>query len=160
MTTARQENVFTGWHMLGVLVAFFGTIITVNVIMAYLANSTWSGMLSSNTYVASQDFNKNAARAKEWAREGFRGSVALEAGRVRYRLEGPADMLEKIDHVDAIFHRPVGEKQDFKIELRRDGDVYTAPDTPPRGPWIVDLAAIDAGRVVFHQAERIVSEGR
>jgi nitrogen fixation protein FixH len=160
MSAARQGNVFTGWHMLAIMVAFFGTIITVNVAMAYLANSSWSGMLSKNTYVASQDFNKNAARAKEWAEEGFKGEVKLEAGKVRYRLEGPAEILSSIDHVEAIFHRPVGDKQDFSIKLLRDGDLFTAAELPPQGPWIVDLAAIRDGQIVFHQAQRIVSEGR
>lgn len=160
MSTARQGNVFTGWHMLVIMVAFFGTIITVNVAMAYLANSSWSGMLSKNTYVASQDFNKNAARAKEWAREGFKGQIQLEAGKLRYRLEGPAEILAAVDHVQAIFHRPVGDKQDFSIKLLRDGDLFTATDLPAQGTWIVDLAAMREGEVVFHQAQRIVSEGR
>lgn len=160
MSAARQAAGFTGRHMLVIMVAFFGTIITVNVIMAYLANSSWSGMLAKNTYVASQDFNKNAEKAREWAAQGFRGEVELTGGMVRYRLQGPAERLAGVDHVEALFHRPVGDKQDFALRLTRDGDVFTAPDVPAQGPWIVDLAAMQNGAVVFHQAERIVSEGR
>lgn len=159
MNAVREEKIFTGWHMLAILVAFFGTIITVNVTMAYLANSTWSGMLSSNTYVASQDFNKNAARAREWAKEGFKGTFASEAGMLRYRLAGPADQLATIDYVEAIFHRPVGEQQDFSIKLERDGEFFAAKDVLAAGPWVVDLASMRGDKVVFHQAERIVAEG-
>lgn len=157
---AIRERGFTGWHMLAIMLAFFGTIITVNVTMAYLANSSWSGMLSKNTYVASQDFNKNAARARQWAKEGFGGEVTLSGGEVRYRLKGPAAILSGVDHVEAAFHRPVGDRQDFTVRLTRKGDVYTAASMPAAGPWVVDFAAIDAGEVVFHQALRIVSEGR
>ena len=160
MNATRSSNGFTGWHMLAIMLAFFGTIISVNVTMAWLANSSWSGMLSKNTYVASQDFNKNAARAREWAKEGFEGSVTLADGQVRYRLQGPADILSAVDHIEAIFHRPVGDRQDFSIKLTRNGDLFTANDMPAEGPWIVDFAAIDAGKVVFHQALRIVSGGR
>lgn len=156
---ATSERGFTGWHMLAIMLAFFGTIITVNVTMAWLANSSWSGMLSANTYVASQDFNKNAARAREWVKEGFGGEVTLSNGQVRYHLEGPAGILSDVDHVEAIFHRPVGDRQDFSIKLVRAGNLFTASHIPAEGPWIVDFAAMDAGKVVFHQALRIVSEG-
>lgn len=160
MSVARQGSGFTGWHMFWIMIAFFGTIISVNFTMAYLANSSWSGMLAKNTYVASQDFNKNADRAREWTREGFKGAVSLGGGKVTYRLEGPADVLAAVDHIEATFHRPVGDKQNFAIKLTRDGALFTAADVPAEGPWIVDFAAIRDGEVVFHQAERIVSEGR
>lgn len=159
MNMTRSGRGFTGWHMLAIMLAFFGTIISVNVTMAWLANSSWSGMLSKNTYVASQDFNKNAARAREWARLGLGGDVAIGDGVVRYRLTGPADVLAKIDRVEASFHRPVGDKQDFAITLTRTGETFSAARPIPAGPWIVDLAAMQQGELVFHKAERIVSEG-
>lgn len=150
---------FTGRHMLVIMLAFFGTIISVNVLMAYLAGSSWSGMLSKNTYVASQDFNKNAARAREWASEGFKGDLTVDDGMLRYRLSGPAGILADVDRVQAIFHRPVGDKQDFKIDLMRVEHEYAAPHALAAGPWIVDLAVMRHGELVFHEAERIVSEG-
>ena len=157
--SAIRGTGFTGWHMATIMVAFFGTIIAVNVLMAHLASSSWSGMLSKNTYVASQDFNKNADRARKWAREGFKGRLTVEAGMLRYRLEGPADILAGIDHVVANFHRPVGDKQDFSVELTRMGDHFAAPGALAAGPWIVDLAAMRRRELVFHQAERIISRG-
>ena len=157
---AIRERGFTGWHMLGIMVAFFGTIISVNVLMAYHAGASWSGMLSKNTYVASQDFNRNAARAREWAREGLKGAFAIEEDMLRYRLEGPAEILSRVDVVEATFHRPVGDKQDSSITLTRRGQGFAAPHALPAGPWIVGLAAMGDGELIFHQAERIVVEGR
>ena len=155
MTVIRARG-FTGWHMLAIMLAFFGTIISVNVLMAYYAGASWSGMLSKNTYVASQDFNKNAARAREWAHEGLKGELAVEGGLVRYRLEGPADILADVDHVEAIFHRPVGDKQDFSIQLTGRDGLFSAAHALAAGPWIVDLAAKRRDALVFHQAERVV----
>ncbi|MGV3552133.1 FixH family protein [Rhizobium sp.] len=157
--TATRARGFTGWHMLAVMLAFFGTIITVNVTMAFLANSSWSGMLSKNTYVASQDFNKNAARAREWARLGFGGELTIKGGVVRYRLAGPADVVAAVDRIEATFRRPVGEKQDFVVKLVRGDGVFSAPQALAAGPWVVDLAAMRGGELVFHEAERIISEG-
>lgn len=158
--SATRSNGFTGWHMLAIMIAFFGTIVSVNIFMAYLANTSWSGMLAKNTYVASQDFNKNAARAREWAGAGFSGDISLEGGRIGYRLLGPAEIVSGVSHVEARFHRPVGDKQDFSVRLIREGGLFVAPGTPPAGPWIVDLASWKDGEVVFHQAERIVSGER
>jgi nitrogen fixation protein FixH len=157
---AIRTRAFTGWHMLAIMLAFFGTIISVNVLMAYYAGASWSGMLSKNTYVASQDFNKNAARAREWAKEGLAGDLTIDGEVVRYRLKGPSDIVAKVDHVEAIFHRPVGEKQDFSITLTHQGGAFSAPHALATGPWVVDLAAMHDGELVFHQAERIVVEGR
>ena len=49
---------FTGRHMAMILVAFFGVVIVVNLIMARYASSTFGGIVVENSYVASQEFNK------------------------------------------------------------------------------------------------------
>ena len=64
MTTATSQKQFTGKHMLAILVAFFGVIIAVNLTMAFFANSTWSGLIVKNGYVASQSFGKDLERAR------------------------------------------------------------------------------------------------
>lgn len=157
MQTTGQIRGFTGWHMTATMVAFFGTIITANGLMAYYAGSSWSGMLSKNTYVASQDFNIKAAEAREWARQGLRGDVEVGRSAIRYRLDGPDDVISGVSDVVATFHRPVGDKQDFSITLRRGADdLYSAKHELDLGPWIVDLAAKSGDQTVFHQAERIV----
>jgi nitrogen fixation protein FixH len=157
MQAISKTRGFTGWHMLSIMIAFFGTIITVNVTMAYYANSSWSGMLSKNTYVASQDFNVKAAEAREWARRGLRGDIAVDRSEVRYRLEGPDAVLATVTKVNAIFHRPVGDGQDFSIELTRSGNgPYSAKHALASGPWIVDIEAKSEARTVFHEAERVV----
>lgn len=157
MQTIRQGRRFTGGHMVAIMVIFFGTIIGANGLMAYYAGSSWSGMLSKNTYVASQDFNIKAAEAREWVRQGFRGKVDVDSTAVRYRLDGPKDMIAGITTVSAIFHRPVGDSQDFTIELVRNADgSYSSEHTLKPGPWVIDLATKAGDRTIFHQAERIV----
>jgi nitrogen fixation protein FixH len=157
MQPVAKRSGFTGWHMLSIMVAFFGTIITVNVTMAFYANSSWSGMLSKNTYVASQDFNIKAAEAREWARQGFRGNVRVDENVISYFLEGPADKISQVESVSATMHRPVGEDEDFRIELRRSADgSYSAPHGLLPGPWIIDIEAKSHDLTVFHEAERVI----
>ena len=42
------------------MLAFFGVIIAVNVVMATLASTSWTGLVVENSYVASQEFNRKA----------------------------------------------------------------------------------------------------
>jgi nitrogen fixation protein FixH len=157
MESTRPNRGFTGTHMAIIMVAFFGTIIGANSLMAYYAGASWSGMLAKNTYVASQDFNRKAAEAREWARLGFRGTVRVEGTALHYRLEGPVAVISGVGTILASFHRPVGDKQDFAIELTPLGDgSYSAQHKLEAGPWIVDLEAKSAGKTIFHHAERIV----
>lgn len=69
---------FTGWHMTGILVAFFGVVIAVNVLMAHYAISTFSGTVVDNSYVASQEFNGWLAQAKQQDRLGWTTKFALD----------------------------------------------------------------------------------
>jgi len=57
---------FTGWHMTGILLGFFGIIVAVNFTMATLATRTFGGVVVQNSYVASQRYNEwlKAARAQ------------------------------------------------------------------------------------------------
>lgn len=155
-TMTETSRPFTGWHMLAVMIAFFGVIISVNVLMAWYASSSWSGLISPNTYVASQDFNAGAAKARIWTLEGFRGAFTAKGKTLEYRLQGPSTKIDGLTEISAIFHRPVGEKQDFTIKLRKAGEGYfTSDHNLAAGQWIVDLAAIENGQTIFHEAERI-----
>ena len=162
MTTATENpGPFTGWHMLAILVAFFGVVISVNLLMAWYANSSWSGLISKDTYVASQDFNIEAAKARAWADEGFKGEFVVKGKMLDYRLQGPAAKIGSLGEILAIFHRPVGDKQDFTIKLKKAGEGFFASEhNLAAGQWIVDLAAIENGKTIFHQADRIFIQGK
>lgn len=159
--THKQAGGFTGWHMLGIMLAFFGTIIAVNSLMAYYASSSWSGILAKNTYVASQEFNIKAAEARQWAKQGFRGELKVDGDLLTYRLQGPAGAVDRLSAVSVIFHRPVGEQQDFTLTLRRTADgAFSAQHALASGQWIADVAAIEDGKTIFHQAGRLNIAGR
>src|SRR3546814_20687118 len=81
-TTPRKEFVFTGWHMLGAMLLFFGIVISVNLYMAWQATRSWSGLVVENTYIASQEFNGKVADAKALAASGVTGSLRSEERRV------------------------------------------------------------------------------
>lgn len=69
--SAGAPRRFTGGHMLALMIAFFGIVIGVNVAMAVLASTSWTGLIVKNGYIASIDYAhieaaKAAARERGW----------------------------------------------------------------------------------------------
>ncbi|MBO3760520.1 FixH family protein [Ciceribacter sp. L1K22] len=153
---SKTGFVFTGWHMATIMVAFFGVIISVNMLMAYFATSTWSGLVVPNTYVASQQFNGKAAAIRDMLATGIKGKLTVTGGDIRYSLsiadEGPV----VADTVTAHFKRPVGEHQDFVVALQPAGNGdYVASHPVLPGHWIVEMIAMRDGEIIMHEANRI-----
>lgn len=159
-TYAKKPFTFTGWHMLAIMLAFFGTIITVNFTMAYLATSTWSGLVVKNTYVASQQFNGKTAAIREMLATGIAGEFSVDAKGMRYRLTLPENTPVIANSVTAHFKRPVGTAQDFELQLTPAGDgLYLAEMDVLAGSWIVEIQAIKDGKMIMHEAKRITVSG-
>lgn len=159
-TNIKKPFVFTGWHMLAIIVAFFGVIITVNVTMAYLATSSWSGLVVKNTYVASQQFNGKTTAIREMLATGIKGDLSVNASGIRYHLTLPGDQPVVADSVLAHFKRPVGTTQDFELQLTPAGEgVYLAERQIQPGSWIVEIQASKNGKLVMHEAKRIAVSG-
>lgn len=160
MQSEKPSFVFTGWHMLGAMLLFFGTIITVNFTMAYLATSTWSGLVVKNTYIASQEFNGKAAGIRAMLSTGIKGTLEVRQDNIRYGLAMPGDEPVLADKVTAHFKRPVGEHQDFVTELKPAGaGVYEASHPVLPGHWIVEIIAVRDGETIMHEANRIAVTG-
>lgn len=156
----RKAFTFTGWHMLAMMLAFFGTIITVNFTMAYFATSTWSGLVVKNTYVASQEFNGKTAAIKEMLATGIAGDLSVDTKGMRYRLTLPNNVPVVADSVLAHFKRPVGEHQDFELVLTPAGDgLYLAETAVLPGSWIVEIKATKGGKMIMHEAKRVTVSG-
>jgi nitrogen fixation protein FixH len=160
MERKEQGFVFTGWHMAGVMVLFFGTIITVNLIMAWNASNSWSGLVVPNTYVASQQFNGKVAEARALAASGIEGDLTVQDDRIVYRVTDANGAPVVADDVSAVFKRPVDERKDFTVALQPVGEGLFAADRPvPAGQWVVDISTRRDGEKVFHQTVRTVVAG-
>lgn len=158
---AAKAFTFTGWHMLGVMVLFFGTIISVNFYMAYQAITSWSGLVATNTYVASQQFNGKATEARAMAASGITGRLTIAGPEIRYEVFHPKNGPMAADTLTLKFKRPVGEHQDFELDLTpvSKGIFATTHDMLP-GDWIVEASAVLDGKRILREARRIDIAGR
>jgi nitrogen fixation protein FixH len=161
MSTASTKSfVFTGWHMLGVVFLFFGTIISVNFYMAYQAVHSWSGIVVENTYVASQQFNAKAAEAKALNDAGVTGNIVIDGSIIRYTLTDAQGQPIPADEVRLLFKRPVGDHQDFAVTLQKTGPgLFQAEHNALPGHWIIEATALRQGKRIMHHAQRIAVIG-
>jgi nitrogen fixation protein FixH len=160
MSMAENHKPLTGWHVLAMFIAFFGVIFTVNFTMAYLANSTWSGLVVANGYVASQSFDKDLAKARAQEALGWKVGFDFTQDRVRLTFEDKAG--QKIDAllITGDLERTVTDRQDQKLTFQPMGaGVYTAPANLSPGVWEVEIDAEGNGVADYHKIFRFVVKG-
>ena len=148
----------TGPHVLAITVSAFAVIIGVNFTLAYKAVSTFPGLEVENSYVASQDFDRDRA-----AQLALGWSLAPDYDVIRQELTlrftdedgNPANLGQ----LHVLLGRTT-EARDDKLpafELR-DG-VYMAKVDLPRGKWMMQIEAHAQDGTLFRQRRDLVVKG-
>ena len=137
--TSRKR--FTGWHMTGILVAFFGSVAAVNFTMASYASSTFGGIVVENSYVASQEFNGWLEQARESEALGWQAVTTWRPdGRLVVSVSEAPDYLT----AQATARHPLGRKSDQMIAFTRIGEgAYLSDEGLPEGRWTLRLELTD-----------------
>jgi nitrogen fixation protein FixH len=150
-----QPKEFTGKHMLATMVAFFGVIITVNLVMARFAITTWSGLVVPNTYVASQEFNGRAAQSRAIAALGYKIDLDSNADGLSIVFTDSNGTPAVADSIFVQLRRPVGTHQDRELVLMRDPDgVYRAAGALAEGEWIATVTASRDNETLYKRGHR------
>ncbi|MFC3440417.1 FixH family protein [Sphingobium rhizovicinum] len=128
---------FTGWHMTGILVAFFAVVIAVNLLMATVAIRSFGGTVVDNSYVESQKFNRYLAQARAQDRLGWTDAVALDAARhVTLALTDSAGAPIRDARIAAVAQHPLGRAPDIAISFHETAPGHYVGDVRlPAGRW-------------------------
>ncbi len=140
--------VIRGKHVLLAMLAFFGTIILVNLIFVYFALDTWTGLSTENAYQKGLKYNQTLAARDAQRDLGWQAEVSLAtladgteqlSVMVRDRTGGAISGLV----VAGSLRRPTHEADDRQVVLvEQEGGRYNAPlNLPLRGNWDLDLSA-------------------
>ena len=148
-----DDNPLNGWHVLGIVGLFFGTIIAVNIVMAVFATGTFPGLVVKNSYVASQNFNELLAAGKAQEERGWTADVSTDDGLLQVRLEDSGGAPITGLRVSARAGRPASIREDRILALRLTSNGYVAADALPPGRWIVELA-VRSGEDLVYRATR------
>ena len=143
MTSKPAPRAFTGRHMTAILFAFFGVVIAVNVLMARLATSTFTGVVVENSYVASQNFNRWLDEARAEDRLGWTARARRAAdGSVIVTLAGaPAGA-----QVSGDAWHPLGRAPDRVLHFAAAGGVFRSAEPIPAGRWRIRIDVRAHGR--------------
>jgi nitrogen fixation protein FixH len=140
---------FTGWHMFAILIAFFGVVVSVNMVMATAAMRTFGGTVVDNSYVASQRFNTWLAEARAQERLGWTARLGVDEGRhVTVSLSDRGTMLVGAE-IEAVARHPLGRAPDVPLRFqgRRDGG-YVSQTSLPAGRWLVHVEVRRGGHAL------------
>ena len=140
---------FTGWHMLGVMLAMFGTIIAANFVMARSAITTFGGTVVDNSYVATAKYNGWLAEARAQELLGWKIATTIDdAKRVQVTVSSPAGRVD--GSVRAVARHPLGRAADQQLAFTRgENGTYRSTTPLPRGRWLLNVVVTsgkDEGR--------------
>lgn len=127
----------TGGHVLAMFVGGFGLIIGVNLLMAYHAVSTFSGMEVDSSYADSQTFDDRrvAQEALGWTASveiPGDGTLVLHLVDATGRPVVPAEL-------SALLTRPTHRQEDQDLVLTRVNGAFVAPASVGDGQWRLRL---------------------
>lgn len=150
---------FTGWHMLAILLACFGVVLFVNVEMARLALSTFSGEVVENSYDASQRYNGWLDQAKAEGALGWSAGFATHGETLSITLVDGKGQPVRGAQLNGHATHPLGAATDLTLRLNETAPgVYTA--ALPAGRWQIHLMAQAQGHTWHHMAEVTSGAGK
>ncbi len=135
-------------RMLAVFVSLFGIIIAVNVVMAVQAIRTFPGLEVANSYVASQEFDRNreAQLALGWTAE-----PSYDGQSLMLKIADAQGLPAPVRAMRVTVSRPTQKRDDVMPEMRYSGGLWmTELDLAP-GAWVVHLEADAPDGTVFRQ---------
>lgn len=138
----------TGRHVLIAMIVAFGIIIAANVTLAVSAIRTFPGLEVKNSYVASQNFDRE--RAAQIAL-GWTLSVTIDANELKIAILGPDGKPVRPAGFSAIIGRSTHVADDRAPEFNFVNGAYTAPLDLTRGKWELRLEATAESGAVFRQ---------
>ena len=136
----KRGREFTGFHMLLVMVGFFGVVIGVNVYMAVMASRTFTGLTAKNGYVASIDYAKDIENRKRAAELGWNVLVSADQHHIGVDLTGE-DGAPLVAVVTGTIEPLLGGTQPVPLSFEAVGTGRYRADSPvPAGEWTVRVS--------------------
>jgi nitrogen fixation protein FixH len=151
-----MTRTFTGWHMATIIISFFAVILAVNLTMAYLASSSWTGLVVANSYVASQSFNRDAAIARQQQALGWQMKLSVKRDVVQIAVLDRDNQALAGLRIRAVLQRPTDEAGDQALKLRDTGaGIYQAHAVIGSGVWVADVTAQRSDTELVRFVQRI-----
>ena len=133
------EKPLTGRHVFAIFLIAFGTIVSVNIFMAYSAVKTFPGVEVENSYIASQTFDQ---RKFDQIDLGWVTHASYENGRLEFSIRDQDGNAIHAGEVDAVIGRPTTDRNDERVDFVIRQGVYTASIPLDAGIWMLKINAV------------------
>lgn len=138
----------TGRHVLIITLSAFGVIIAVNVIMAFLAVGSFPGLEVKNSYVASQQFDRERQAQQNL---GWTAQASYDGTELAIEILDKDGRHPILRDFSATIGRPTHKRADVTPEFSVAGGVYrTGLDLEP-GNWNIHVQAVAEDGTPFRQ---------
>lgn len=163
MSRAQKPRPITGRMVFVMMVAFFGVVIGVNLLMMRLAIQTLPGTEVDSAYAASLAYQKEIATAQAQSARNWKVDAHVE----RSGQGGATLQVEARDHngrpmsglkFQGRFERPTDRRADLPVSLAEVGiGVYRgSADAIAPGQWDLVLEGVASGQRMFLSRNRVL----
>ncbi|WP_292293756.1 FixH family protein [Marivita sp.] len=143
-----KERKLTGWHALAIFGSCFAVIISVNLLLAYSAVSTFPGLEVKNSYIASQSFDDRRADQQSL---GWTVRADAKGGLLILSITDANGRPVQTGSLDAVLGRATHVQDDRSPEFSFDGRAYVARETLKPGNWNIRMKATSLDGIPFEQ---------
>ena len=138
----------TGRHVLAITLAAFGVIIAVNMVMAVKAVSTFPGLETPNSYVASQRFDRDRAAQ---AALGWTVTPEYNGRELTLLVRDAQGNPARVRSLTATVGRPTHVREDQTPRFLYENGIFRAALTLAPGIWNINVTAEAWDGTVFRQ---------
>jgi len=159
--TGKGEFRLTGLHVLLMLVAFFGIVAAVNIVMIRFALKTHSGEVTAHPYEKGLAYNAAIREAREQEARGWKVDGQATRGPdgkalIEVSARDAAGAALTGLKVHGLLAAPADVKRDRPIELLEAAPgVYRGEAPAQAGAWDFELTAARNGKTLFQSHNRI-----
>lgn len=145
---AKQGFRMTGRKALAIFVGAFSVIISVNLLLAYSAVSTFPGLEVQNSYVSSQGFNDRLAAQTAL---GWEVRLEVSEGVMRVHFTHADGTAAEVAGMQATLGRATHVRDDTTPAFEYANGTFSAPVTLEPGNWNLRLVATAPDGTEFRQ---------
>jgi nitrogen fixation protein FixH len=141
--SAQDPHALTGWHVLGMMLAFFAIVFTVNGVYVFDAISTHPGVVSEEPYRKGLHYNDRIAAAERQAATGWQDDLAANAdGHLALSIRNASGVPVEGLVFTATIGRPSTEDFDRPVQFMAASGNYVADAGQlGSGTWLVTVEA-------------------
>lgn len=143
--TEKREFELKGWHVLIMLLAFFGVMFAVNGVFLYHAITSFPGEDVKKSYVQGLNYNDTLAVRAQQAELGWRAEAGLKDSTLVFRLQdAQEEPLSNLAVVAEIRHLATeNADQVVTLQAQAQGEYLAKGLDLAQGQWLIRFSVYD-----------------